>query len=522
MTKIYYSLILAFVLSNFAWAISPSIRLAGQQVKRVTALEIGQYKDELIQAHSEGKYAVEIERMAQIRVGAYQSVESIKASFGLLYREGFTVKAGTELDGLHELSDFDERSLQATLNFGDISYIKEGDEYTYNVEGTTIISPNVKFAGLWITIGGTWSLTVKRKSSHHFILSVSLLKLKDGSICFSKGWVYGGLGISSSLEQGITFSVRDEYSNVQKVVSQFLNGDIRSLQNLADKNKNYKIIKKTEENKKGKYSYMGMMSPYFSWLGISFSSGLTEKENHNMSASDKLIKHEKSVTYVADAKFQLLNYLSSHSRTYKIADDLLTEIEGAKLESLENWEAEWSVAGTSQIISYLRRIKEATLLTKELQIDIPANQNAGYAKVNFEVQYNPANFIFVQNHKDLIDQIRRTAYAQLQSDYQKKFEEVPTNAMAGVVYNQLMNEKMQQELDLNFAWAQLRKYYSRDELTLEHRALLMRAIFRSPYMYKQWFEISKSCGLSYKLSISTSNYNLLINEKKFAKKSLCD
>lgn len=44
----------------------------------------------------------------------------------------------------------------------------------------------------------------------------------------------------------MVFEVRDDDDNVQKVVDQFLGGDIRPLQMLALKNKNYKLLERSE------------------------------------------------------------------------------------------------------------------------------------------------------------------------------------------------------------------------------------------------------------------------------------
>lgn len=520
MSKVVYSLFVILILSNLAWA-GPDVRLSAKQIKRVVALENSISNNELEASQSQNKYAVEIERMAQIRAGAYGSVESVSGSFGLLYRKGYTVKARTQIEGLHELSDFEDQSLKATLHFGEISYIAEGEEYSYEVEGTTIISPNIKMVGLWITIGGTWSLTIKREGQHRFTLRVSLLKLKDGSLCVSKGWAYGGFGISSSLEQGMVFEVRDDDANVQKVVDQFLGGDIRPLQSLAQKNKNYKLIEKSEAKSKGSYSYFGMMSPYVSWFTLGLSSGVTETESQKMDAADKIINHEKSVTYVAENRLQLLNYLSSSSRTYKIADDLThAENDEVKLQSSEIWESEWSIASTSQLAIYLKHIQDSTLLAKDFQIKMPNGQSAGYAKIQLEINYDPDNFSYIQRHNNLVDKMRNEAYAQLVSDYQNKFEVASHSASAPTIYNILTNERFQHISNLNFAWAQMKKYL-KGELTLEGRALMMRSIFRSPYMYKQWFEFSKTCGLSYKLSLATTKFDFLVKEQRFEAQGVC-
>ncbi len=115
-----------------------------------------------------------------------------------------------------------------------------------------------------------------------------------------------------------------------------------------------------------------------------------------------------------------------------------------------------------------------------------SGQSVGYVKFLLEINDDPSNFSYIQRH----------------------------------INNILTNEHFQHISNLNFSWVQMKKYL-KEELTLEGRAFIIRAIFRSPYMYKQWFEFSKNCRLSYKPSLATTKFDYFVKEQHFESQGVC-
>lgn len=508
------------LLSSAAWA-AGSIRIGGKSIKRIVALEKGP-SDQLELASSETRYSAEIERSAQIRAGYFASIENSAQSYGLLYNQGFSVKAKRLVDDVNELDEFESESLEATMHFANLSFIKIGDEYTYTVDGTAIFSPNVGPVGLWLTLQGIWSLSVKREGNQHYILTISLKKAKDGSLNVSKGWVHGGVGLRTSLADGMIFDVHDSLDQLQVVAKSFLKGDLRPLQKLSQSNGRYKLLEKNQDKEKGRYAYIAASSPYVTWLNWGFTTSFTENESKALSSNDKILKDEKSVTYQKENNLQFFNYLTSSSRNFSATSNLNDgEKDGVDL-AVEHWEREWSSTNSRALKMEISRMIGLSRLDKELEIDIPDNTDIGYARVHLVLNYSPAQFQYLKNNLSLVDQMKLNAIEQLEKDTRLKMEELSRYpGSAATLYNGIMMARLAEMNYINFAWGQLKKYLKKEELDLESHAYIMRAIYMSPRFYKEWYKLTRRCGLDFKFTIESESFKSFERTIHFNRQASC-
>lgn len=163
-----------------------------------------------------------------------------------------------------------------------------------------------------------------------------------------------------------------------------------------------------------------------------------------------------------------------------------------------------------------------THLDKELKIDIPSNIDVGYARVNLVLKYSPEQFEFLKKNPSLVDQMRTRAIELLEKETRVKMEEASRYSYsAGTLYNGILEARLTEVNNINFAWGQLKKHLNKEELDLETHAYIMRSIFMSPRFYQEWYKITRQCGLDFKFSIESESFKSFERVIHFDRQASC-
>lgn len=490
----------------------------GRFLKKIISLSEDKINDSILRpSNPKDGYLIEVERTIEGFGGPIFEKDlfqkNVSVGIGVDFTSGLTFLSSKKVKTLVEA---DHYSLQNPINFMKAEYalkMTNGEKAQLNFFAGIVFAPEVKNIGIWSVATGGWNVEVEKKEGTFVSIRIALIDSKSASFFFDKFDVMLSYDVGKELENG--FEIDLDLSNKEAMIAyeRLFRGNIKYSQEESLKNKKIVFRKNTAGSNKYKGIGIWARSPMIAWFLLNSTHHLNESEKIEYSYEDK--KHEMliSSSYEEMSELDLLGKFIGRERSFRVSYSL----ENHKFEMRDVYELEENDA--NKISLMLSSMNEKTMMDEYFKLNFSDRENK-FFHAGLEVIYAEEFLDHILNRKLDLDSINALARKKLNTYYFDKLKYYKYSDPTSI-----LQQKFYDEQNLNLSILRIQKEadrmiesFEKKDIKgmIEHYAVLMKYVYRSPSLYKAFVEYSKKCGTEIKYKIENEAFAKKEKIQKFS------
>lgn len=389
-------------------------------------------------------------------------------------------------------------------------------------------------AGIFTIATGGWANYLQKTGPNKVYVEMAKKNIK--SISFGVGVSYPNISVEKVKESSAGFAYQFTLDNEESIESfeRFMAGDMTKAQELSkDQSSGVVKISQMSEDRIGLSKGWGISLPFIPLLSFKAS-----KENAYDHFEENSVWDEKIVKdigiYVKQRNTRLLDKKVRESRSFvggKILTDIPNESEGRNIsENLYgnfkyNYQSNWGQE--TRLRKYIERAKFFTGLSEETCVHIPATKHSlKFNQVILDVKFSDSYMRQIiglgENGNLIIEKIRSLAkHYQSQNSINELCNDPENSNELSCKFNSESSLEASFEKIEKYALSMKNTYQDKRKDFSRNMSKFGEEIWKSPYIFKAFYEVGKDCGLSLHYEVSGQRVSRHLVNKTFDYNESC-
>jgi hypothetical protein len=492
---------------------------------RISSLDIDNDKSSVLQISPDsGKYEVEIEKSVDGFAGPILENDLIQPNIdiglGIEFTTGFTFSRKKIVENKSQIKNIKNTIAKEYFYAQKIVEMEKDEKIHLNFYAGIILAPQISNIGIWAVVQGGWDVTVLKQDNNHAVVEFALIDSKSASFYFDKFGAMLSYNLAKDLENGFTLKLNLADKVARESYERLFKGNIIFAQKESLKNKNIKFEKTAISKSIRKGTGVWIRTPFIAWFLLNSTKNLVSGEQAEFLIEEKSDEKKITSSYEEESEINFFTNYHAKKRSFESSYNLMTK----KYELADKFEIESNVGADFRVSLFNMLTK--THFNDFFNFEIPAVKN-NYFHVNFEVKYTEEFFHHLRSGKINTNFLKQIAMQKLEAEYEVKFQQLidakldPTGVLMARQFDQQLVTIGINKI-IKFSNLAQDAYQLNDRKNaLDNISQLMKAVYRSSYLYYSFVEYSKHCGSSLNLTIESEAFKKRSIQKNYLTDSYC-
>jgi hypothetical protein len=506
--------------------------VSARYVKKIISLsEEKNHTSSFETAGPQDGYLVTIEKLGTGLIGPGFEVEKelghykLGGDLGIDADLDFSFTNTKKVKTLKEAHAFIEMNALDYFQAAKVLKMEEGETVTFDLVAGMLMDATAKGAGGSVIIKGGWDIEVTKKEKDVVSVEFSLINSQMVSAIYDNFEATFSYDLGAFTANGFTIELNLKDAMARESYKRIFQGNILFAQEQSISNRNVLFLKHHTSKKKVHGTSFGQTSPVLAWFFLNSSNYLGTENKMELSYTNNSKEESFVASYEEDTQLDFIGLYVGGNRTFSVEHNL----ENKKFEIMDHYETE----GNSGDIfnASLKRMLFKTRMGQYFDLNVPKGANSFY-NIKFDVIYSESFLRHIISGDINLRALNGNAKKNIQVYFDSKIAEAKKfqgNYASDRTFALIRDKQFEDNLvdigthrmlrhsgKMQEAWAQ-----GDLKAVIENFSVMMKYIYNSPELYRQFVDYAKHCGLEINTEISSAAFAKKRTHEVFIKDAFC-